>query len=150
MAVPTLGQIHRPPGWLWLHCTRYVPLCQHRAPMAIAPFVIRWGPDASSDMLRRYALHRVRAQGRDAARSGMGVLRRRWLSTVPAGTAAMNCARYDDTFWVCEEHDDKPADLGTSSRACRCGAPAMPCPNCNARDDPRAGPKMPPGFRTDR
>ena len=50
--VATLGQLHRPPGWVWVHCTRYVPLCQHRAPMALAPLIIRWGPDASSDMLR--------------------------------------------------------------------------------------------------
>jgi hypothetical protein len=55
MAIPTLGQIHRPPGWVWVYCTRYVSLCQHRAPMALAPLIIRWGPDTSSDMLRRCA-----------------------------------------------------------------------------------------------
>jgi hypothetical protein len=52
--VPTLGQIHRPPGWVWLICDRYPP-CLHQAPVALAPFIIRWGPDASSDMLRRSA-----------------------------------------------------------------------------------------------
>ena len=51
----TLGQLHRPPGWFWVYCTRYHPLYQHRAPMAIAPLIIRWGPDTSSDMLRRCA-----------------------------------------------------------------------------------------------
>jgi len=53
--VPTLGQLHRPPGWVWVYCARYAPLCQHRAPMALAPLIIRWGPDTSSDMLRRRA-----------------------------------------------------------------------------------------------
>jgi hypothetical protein len=33
--VPTPSEIHRPPGWVWVHCTRYVPLCQHHAPMAL-------------------------------------------------------------------------------------------------------------------
>ena len=54
MAVPTLGQIQRPPGWVWLICDRYPP-CLHRKAVALAPFIIRWGPDASSDMLRRCA-----------------------------------------------------------------------------------------------
>jgi hypothetical protein len=52
--VPTLGQIHRPPGWVWVICDRYPP-CLHRAPMALAPLIIRWGADTSSDMLRRCA-----------------------------------------------------------------------------------------------
>jgi hypothetical protein len=42
-------------------------------------------------------------------------------------------------------HDDLPWD-GTSPRACKCGAPGMPCPDCNpcGEDEP---PKMPPGFQ---
>jgi hypothetical protein len=58
------------------------------------------------------------------------------------------CARCDDTFWVCERHDDRPSDCCTPEhpRACTCGAPRMPCPDCNARSDPRDPPKMPPGF----
>jgi hypothetical protein len=40
--VATLGQLHRPPGWVWVHCARCVPLCQHHAPMALAPLIIRW------------------------------------------------------------------------------------------------------------
>jgi hypothetical protein len=52
--VATLGQLHRPPGWVWVICDRYPP-CLHRAPMALAPFVIHWGPDASGDLLRRCA-----------------------------------------------------------------------------------------------
>jgi hypothetical protein len=42
-----------PGKWLWVYCAAYG--CLHHAPMAIAPFVIRWGPEASSDMLRRSA-----------------------------------------------------------------------------------------------
>jgi hypothetical protein len=52
------------------------------------------------------------------------------------------CVRCDDTFWVCEEHPRLPSDFGPSPRACRCGAPGKPCPDCN-RSDP---PKLPPGF----
>jgi hypothetical protein len=45
----------RPPGWVWVYCARYVPPCQHHAPMALAPLIIRWSPDASSDVLRQCA-----------------------------------------------------------------------------------------------
>ena len=51
--VPTLGQLHREPRWLWVHCANWQ--CRHSAPMALAPLIIRWGPDTSSDMLRRSA-----------------------------------------------------------------------------------------------
>jgi hypothetical protein len=47
---PTLKQLQRAPGWHWAICGR--PGCGHRRPLAIAPFVIRWGPDMSSDHLR--------------------------------------------------------------------------------------------------
>jgi hypothetical protein len=55
LTTATLGQLHRPPGWVWVYCTRYNPPCPHHAPMALAPLIIRWGPDASSDMLRACA-----------------------------------------------------------------------------------------------
>jgi hypothetical protein len=48
--VPTLGQLLRAPYWTWLCCG-----CGHRVAVALVPFVIRWGADASSDMLRRHA-----------------------------------------------------------------------------------------------
>ena len=51
------------------------------------------------------------------------------------------CARCEDTYWVCEDHDDRPS--WDHPRACTCGAPGMPCPSCN-RDDP---PRPFPGFR---
>jgi hypothetical protein len=52
--VSTLGEMQQTDGkWCWLYCNNLI--CNHSAPVAIAPFVIRWGPDASSDVLRRSA-----------------------------------------------------------------------------------------------
>jgi hypothetical protein len=39
--------------WVWVNCENST--CRHRAPVALAPLIIRWGPDASSDMLRQSA-----------------------------------------------------------------------------------------------
>jgi hypothetical protein len=48
---PTLGQLHaEAPRWVWLHCRGTG--CYHKRPAALAPFVIRWGADASSNLLR--------------------------------------------------------------------------------------------------
>jgi hypothetical protein len=47
----TLADLRRVTPWLWVICAR----CLHRAPTALAPWIIRWGADASSDMLRRSA-----------------------------------------------------------------------------------------------
>jgi len=33
--------------WCWIKCTR----CPHMAAVAIAPYVIRWGPDGWKDVL---------------------------------------------------------------------------------------------------
>jgi hypothetical protein len=49
-ATTTLG-LHRATPWLWLNCERR----QHHAPLACAVAVIRWGRDASSDVLRERA-----------------------------------------------------------------------------------------------
>jgi hypothetical protein len=51
-----LGDLDRATPWLWLHCEK----CQHYAPLACAVPVVRWGADASSDVLRERALHRLR------------------------------------------------------------------------------------------
>jgi hypothetical protein len=48
---PTLEQLRRGSPWCWVVCEH----CLHRTPMAFAPLIIRWGPGASSDMLRRSA-----------------------------------------------------------------------------------------------
>src|SRR5262249_750814 len=49
--IATLPHLRRVTPWLWVICER----CQHRAPTALAPWLIRWGPDASGEMLRRSA-----------------------------------------------------------------------------------------------
>jgi hypothetical protein len=48
--VPTLGQLLHQPYWTWLRCDA----CGHRVAVALVPFVIRWGADASSDVLRTH------------------------------------------------------------------------------------------------
>jgi hypothetical protein len=49
--VPTLGELLHQPYWLWLRCNA----CGHCVAVALVPFVIRWGADASSDVLRTHA-----------------------------------------------------------------------------------------------
>jgi hypothetical protein len=49
--IATLADLRRVTPWLWVICAR----CLHRAPTALAPWIIRWGAEASSDMLRRSA-----------------------------------------------------------------------------------------------
>jgi hypothetical protein len=48
---PTFEQLCRGTPWCWVVCEH----CMHRTPVAFVPFIIRWGPDASRDMLRRSA-----------------------------------------------------------------------------------------------
>jgi hypothetical protein len=43
---PTLEQLRRGTPWCWVVCER----CLHRRAIAFVPFIIRWGPEASSDM----------------------------------------------------------------------------------------------------
>jgi hypothetical protein len=50
-AAPTLEQLRRGTPWCWVVCEH----CLHRRAVAFVPLIIRWGPDASSDMLRRSA-----------------------------------------------------------------------------------------------
>lgn len=47
--VPTLGELRRSVCWLRLVC----PSCHHSRPAALAPYIIRWGADASSHLLRQ-------------------------------------------------------------------------------------------------
>jgi hypothetical protein len=61
--VATLGELRRGTPWFWAHCTALD--CRHRAPVALVPLIIRWGPDASSDRLRQLA--RCSRCGRKAA-----------------------------------------------------------------------------------
>ena len=54
-----------------------------------------------------------------------------------------NCARCQDTHWVCEEHPDKPMDHDG------CGGAGMPCPICNPSSRGKV-PILPPDFEVDR
>jgi hypothetical protein len=49
----TLGQIHTEPYRFWIYCGSGA--CMHCTPVALAQFVIRYGAEASSDVLRRCA-----------------------------------------------------------------------------------------------
>src|SRR2546423_1337523 len=46
----TLADLQRQGGWVWAYCEGIG--CGHRVPLAIAPFAIRWGLNASSDLMR--------------------------------------------------------------------------------------------------
>ena len=50
-AKTTLADLQRNNGgWVWAYCENRD--CGHRVALAIAPFAIRWGLDASSDLMR--------------------------------------------------------------------------------------------------
>ena len=53
--VPSLGELQRSKngGWVWLCCEGMT--CGRMVAVALAPFVIRWGPETSSNVLRRNA-----------------------------------------------------------------------------------------------
>jgi hypothetical protein len=55
--IPTMGEIQRPaPHWCWIYCRNAI--CERISSptaIALAPYVIRWGAEASSNMLRRCA-----------------------------------------------------------------------------------------------
>src|SRR5262249_52894349 len=48
---PTLEELHRAAPWWWVICDQ----CLHSTAVALVPFIIRWGPGTSSDVLRRSA-----------------------------------------------------------------------------------------------
>lgn len=54
MSAPTLGSARRLHCWLWLICPS--PACRRARPVALAPFIIRWGADAPIERLRRAAI----------------------------------------------------------------------------------------------
>ena len=51
--VPSLRQLQWTSCWWWCHCRNVN--CQHRAPVVLAPVMIVFGCDASSDVLRERA-----------------------------------------------------------------------------------------------
>jgi hypothetical protein len=48
---PTIGDLRKTTCWIWINCSG----CQAGTPFALAPLIIRWGSDASSDLIRRNA-----------------------------------------------------------------------------------------------
>ena len=48
---PTLANMRTQSCWLRVNCLNTT--CLHRAPVALAPLITRWGEEASSDLLRR-------------------------------------------------------------------------------------------------
>src|SRR5262249_5931106 len=50
---PTMAQVRRNWSWVWVHCRD--PHCRHTAALALAPLIIRWGEEASSDLICQYA-----------------------------------------------------------------------------------------------
>jgi hypothetical protein len=59
--IPTLASLRRSTCWLWLYCK----VCPHHAPQALAPVIIGWGPETSSNVLRQRA-HCTRCGARGA------------------------------------------------------------------------------------
>src|SRR5262245_15882189 len=55
--LPALGELQASSKWMWAICewpgADGRQPCQHSAPLALAPFVIRWGVDAPSDLMRK-------------------------------------------------------------------------------------------------
>jgi hypothetical protein len=56
----------------------------------------------------------------------------------------IECARCDDSRFVCERHPDRPF---FGDRACPCGDAGVACPDCNPSEV--TVPEMPEGFQED-
>jgi hypothetical protein len=70
--VPTIGAfLSGDTKWFWAYCERMG--CGHVAPIALAPFAIRWGMEASTDLIR--ARLRCSACGK---RGGVAIKRPSW------------------------------------------------------------------------
>jgi hypothetical protein len=49
---PTLASHRRYWCWFWVYCVEGA-YCHHSAPMAVAPLIIRWGPETPFSKVRR-------------------------------------------------------------------------------------------------
>ena len=68
--VPTLGVLRRGHSWLWICCEGKD--CARSAAVALTPFIIRWGAEASSNLLRRNARCQIlRHKGRYHSVAGL-------------------------------------------------------------------------------
>lgn len=68
--VPSLGHIREGEPWVWIYCANAG--CNYYRPIALAPYIIRWGADASIDLLRQ----RVRCS--KCGRMGATIKKRSW------------------------------------------------------------------------
>jgi len=109
---PTLGELRQSTVWAWANCNNGA--CWHSIPIAITPYIIRWGAGASSDMIRQ----RFRC-----SRCGHLGATMRMPSHDPYGINGQSAfpTRYDDL-------DDSLWRAG-----CECSA-GNPCPRCNPAD----------------
>lgn len=70
--VPTIGAfLSGEAKWFWAYCERIG--CGHAAPIALAPFAIRWGLEASTDLIRA----RLRCS-RCGRKGGVAIKRPSW------------------------------------------------------------------------
>lgn len=49
---PTLGGSRKHTEWVWVYCERIG--CYHNAAVPLVPLIIRWGPNAPWDYMRRF------------------------------------------------------------------------------------------------
>jgi hypothetical protein len=55
-------ELRRSCPWWWLHCRN--PDNPHHRAVPLVPYIIQWGPDASTNLLRHWVLREVQAEGR--------------------------------------------------------------------------------------
>ncbi len=77
--------------WCWIKCTR----CPHMRAVAIAPWVIRWGPDDWQEMLRRHGQDVARQHLLGAAATAAVLHADQRMAPVPRqrGTGEGGCCR---------------------------------------------------------
>jgi len=51
--IRSIAELQQSSRWFWVYCEG--ERCGHSSAMAIAPLIIRWGPETSPDLLRRSA-----------------------------------------------------------------------------------------------
>jgi len=67
---PSLAELRRSTCWVWLYCDA----CGGGAPTALAAWLIRFGGDASSDVLRKARCRRCGGRGASVRLPGWGGL----------------------------------------------------------------------------
>jgi len=67
--IPTLGELRPTTCWLWIYCKA----CGRKQPIALTPYIIRWGAGASSDVLRNSM------RCRDCGAKGITTINPSWI-----------------------------------------------------------------------